>query len=463
MTTIVFLGPSLPLQTAKNILPDAWYHGPAQCGDIIKILRLNPQRLLLIDGLYEKTASIWHKELLLAIDNGVEVYGASSMGALRAAELQKFGMHGVGKIFQDYADGVLTDDDEVAVLHTASSSGFAVLNEAMVNIRMTIANAIQHKVISKNVGEQIISAAKQLHYPCRSLKAACDQLPRLTAKIKTTLLEWCKRGNYIDQKSQDAIQALTCLQNTDVKPAEKKSITAPTGFIRHLCRIVNTSVFNDDYDFLPESEKNLIALKNNNSQQFQLLSRFAELLATCYDIALGNVSNLEKSSDAFLESIIFRYKNDGSLCLIYNWLTTLLANIQNLEETVTQKIRWLELIYEVKYNTPAEKNILSGILSQYALLWTALIHLVNEKKVKISKIDLNKKLSEFLFKRNSSSKQEILQWLDNRLPVKEFNQLLVLYAYLQIIFFESRHDFLLKKPQVVLLNWIEIAYSVTRC
>ena len=48
---------------------------------------------------------------------GIHVYGAASIGALRAAELDAFGMRGIGRIYEDFREGVLEDDDEVAVLH----------------------------------------------------------------------------------------------------------------------------------------------------------------------------------------------------------------------------------------------------------------------------------------------------------------------------------------------------------
>src|SRR5688572_32760283 len=54
--------------------------------------------------------------------SGVRVFGAASMGALRAAELQPFGMIGVGQVFQAYRRGHLTDDDEVAVAHGPARS-----------------------------------------------------------------------------------------------------------------------------------------------------------------------------------------------------------------------------------------------------------------------------------------------------------------------------------------------------
>src|SRR3989338_1860747 len=96
---IVYLGPTLSLQEAQQILPDAYYLPPIRCGDILHALRWKPPTILIIDGYFEKTAAVWHKEILAALGQGVQVYGASSMGALRAAELNTFGMIGIGAIY----------------------------------------------------------------------------------------------------------------------------------------------------------------------------------------------------------------------------------------------------------------------------------------------------------------------------------------------------------------------------
>src|SRR5262245_57987284 len=116
--TVVFLGPSLPLDEARRLL-DARYRPPAAMGDGYRLVsaRPRPRRIAIIDGYFERMAAPWHKEILWALEHGVAVYGASSMGALRAAELEAFGMIGVGAIFADFRSGRLTDDDEVAVVH----------------------------------------------------------------------------------------------------------------------------------------------------------------------------------------------------------------------------------------------------------------------------------------------------------------------------------------------------------
>jgi hypothetical protein len=120
---VVFLGPSLAADEARRLLP-ARYVPPARCGDILRARRLEPRVIAVVDGLFGTTAAVWHKEILLALEDGRAVFGAASMGALRAAELAAFGMIGVGAIFEAYRDGRYTDDDEVAVAHGPATEGF---------------------------------------------------------------------------------------------------------------------------------------------------------------------------------------------------------------------------------------------------------------------------------------------------------------------------------------------------
>jgi hypothetical protein len=170
MQIIVFLGPTLSVRDARLIL-DAEYMPPARAGDIYNALSLDPHALVLIDGLFDQVPSVWHKEILFALANGFPVFGASSMGALRAAELHAFGMRGFGNVFQAYRDGVLDDDDEVAVTHGSAAERYVPLSEAMVNIRHGLAQARKSLVISAGTEVVLSTAAKRRFYPDRSWNA----------------------------------------------------------------------------------------------------------------------------------------------------------------------------------------------------------------------------------------------------------------------------------------------------
>src|SRR5262245_14019690 len=163
MTVCIFTGPTLPPTEAARVL-DAEYLPPAAIGDVYRAAQKRPWAIGIIDGFFESTPSVWHKEVLWTMDQGIHVFGASSMGALRAAELADFGMVGVGAIFEAYRDGLIEDDDEVAVVHGPSEMGHMQISEAMVNIRATIGKAAATGVVSPETAAALIGTAKALYY-----------------------------------------------------------------------------------------------------------------------------------------------------------------------------------------------------------------------------------------------------------------------------------------------------------
>jgi hypothetical protein len=168
---LVYLGPSLPLARAREILPEAIYHPPARQGDIVTdVVNLNPTHILLVDGSFRENLSPWHKELVYALQCVKAIYGAASMGALRASELDWLGMIGVGQIYNWYRDGVTEDDAEVAVSYAELPSGdYKCLTVPLVDIRAGV-NAVKD-----NKAEAFFAAAQKVNYMDRT-KQVCEQL-----------------------------------------------------------------------------------------------------------------------------------------------------------------------------------------------------------------------------------------------------------------------------------------------
>jgi hypothetical protein len=162
----VFLGPTLDWDSATRLGP-VTPHAPAAVGDIHRAVEDGVSSILLIDGYFRQVPSVQHKEILFALSSGVPVYGASSMGALRAAELAAFGMVGVGAIYQAYRQGELTDDDEVAVAHADAEHGFRALSTPMVTIRQLLADAVRAELLDPEDGDALTRLAKQLFYADR--------------------------------------------------------------------------------------------------------------------------------------------------------------------------------------------------------------------------------------------------------------------------------------------------------
>lgn len=167
MSTIIFLGPTLAHEAARQRL-SATYLPPASQGDVLRALQGGATRIGIIDGYFNHVPSVWHKEILLALEQGVPVYGAASMGALRAAELHGFGMQGVGRVFEWYRDGALTDDDEVAVVHGSGEDGYRQLSEALVNVREHLSAAVSSESVTASFAASLFAIAQGLFYRERS-------------------------------------------------------------------------------------------------------------------------------------------------------------------------------------------------------------------------------------------------------------------------------------------------------
>ncbi len=212
MSIVIFTGPTLSAADARGEL-DAEYRPPAAQGDVYRAAQMAPQIIGIIDGYFERVPAVWHKEILWAMSQGIHVFGSASMGALRAAELVDFGMEGVGAVFEMYRDGILEDDDEVAVVHTTDEFGFRAGSEAMVDIRRTLARATDDGVLSASTAAAIQSLAKSMFYPDRNyqliVKRAAEQnLPR--AEL-SAMVDWLPTGR-ASQKRADALLMLRVIR-----------------------------------------------------------------------------------------------------------------------------------------------------------------------------------------------------------------------------------------------------------
>jgi len=198
----VFLGPTLSHDEAGNLLA-AEYLGPAAHGEVLRAALRRPRAIVLVDGLFERVPAVWHKEILFALSEGVHVYGAASMGALRAAELDTFGMRGVGGVYRAYAEGVLEDDDEVAVAHADADHGFRALSDSMVDVRATLDAAVGDGVVTEAAAAVILGRVKATFYADRLLVAALDAGDEEHERLRQWLpTHWVRR------KREDALALL---------------------------------------------------------------------------------------------------------------------------------------------------------------------------------------------------------------------------------------------------------------
>ena len=224
--TIVFSGPTLKPSEVKAHDASFEAPGPAACGSIYRAVVAGFRRIALVDGYFDQRLPVWHKEVLFALESGCEVFGAASQGALRAAELDSFGMTGVGTIYQWFRDGVLEDDDEVAVLHELAETDYRVRSVAMVNFRATFSRLGERGLMSRAAIDSLLRISKGLHYSARSfpqLLANMKSHPELQSAVGTLSAYLGERfQNAVNLKREDAFALLERLGNVE-PPIERRS------------------------------------------------------------------------------------------------------------------------------------------------------------------------------------------------------------------------------------------------
>ncbi|MBI4220149.1 MAG: hypothetical protein HY682_08415 [Chloroflexi bacterium] len=314
MTVVVFLGPSLPVEDARRVL-DAIYLPPACQGDLLSaVLKYRPAAVGLIDGVFHQSLSVWHKEILDALDKGIQVYGAASMGALRAAETARFGTIGVGEIYRRYAAGELEDDDEVAVAQAGPDAAYRALSDAMVNIRATLQEAVRREIVDRESARRIEDIAKRLYFPERRI-GRCLDLAETQGVPRQTIdrLKDFVREGYIDLKRQDAVLLLRTLRDRaktrgarpDPKPPRAmffeilkntdRSVTTEYGDIDLLSVVTHAAIseaFFDDVTFAAHNRRiallfsSLTGIKPNEQEVERATSRFRSRYALDDESAL---------------------------------------------------------------------------------------------------------------------------------------------------------------------------------
>jgi len=204
------LGPSLPPEEAKYILSsdkkrEVVYAPPIRRGDIPKAVSEGFGIIGIIDGVFFRESAASPREIMEVLKSDVKIYGASSMGALRASELDRYGMIGIGKIYQWYRDGTLNSDDEVAL--SFDSEEFIPISEPLVNIRETIKKATNQNIISLEESEIILKSAKSLYFPERRWDKIIKNSENALEKRLLDFSVFVK-NNRVDIKKEDAMLLL---------------------------------------------------------------------------------------------------------------------------------------------------------------------------------------------------------------------------------------------------------------
>jgi hypothetical protein len=229
----LFVGPSLPDAGRLVGDHDVTVVPPIAAGDLLALGLARDDRVGIVDGYFHQARAIPHKEIMAVLAAGVDVLGAASMGALRAAELGPWGMRGIGGIYAAYRDGELVGDDEVTLLHGPAEEGYRHLSAPLVNLRATLGAAARAGQCSARTADRLVEALRTVPYRDRSCRRLPDHAEAvgLDRASAVRLMEYCL-ANQVDRKRSDAEQLLAELTAEAARSPTPRSAPHRTIYLR---------------------------------------------------------------------------------------------------------------------------------------------------------------------------------------------------------------------------------------
>jgi len=232
---VIFAGPSFGanIERLRGKYPSIAFRGPAARGDILQAVQDGARAIGIVDGYFGEMPSVWHKEILYALQRDVVVVGGASMGALRAAECSAFGMVGLGSIYEDYADGRLVDDEAVALVHAPEELGWLPLSIPWVDFQPTIDVLYRKGALSLGEHKMLLLAGRSVHFSERTYPKVVEGCTFSSAGRAKEILRLIRAGK-IERKRLDAELVLQHLQEVEFGTRERDWGFAATSHWEHL-------------------------------------------------------------------------------------------------------------------------------------------------------------------------------------------------------------------------------------
>ena len=205
----VYAGLSADLATVHSILPDALYAPPVQRGNILADIRSGVNGILILDGLFHQALSVSPSEIMDALRRGIRVFGASSMGALRAVELESYGMVGVGEVFEYIRNADAFRDDFVGQVFIDEWPQIQQASVTYVEFDINLKTLLCRRRISRTTYDLLCALYAELHYAERDLRTLAARIRRRSRNPEADLrAATCALSTMARPKHRDARNAL---------------------------------------------------------------------------------------------------------------------------------------------------------------------------------------------------------------------------------------------------------------
>jgi len=265
----VFAGPSISKDEILSRLPNCIILPPVKAADLLKLLSdttcPRPSHVHIIDGFFYSKPSVRHKEIIHCLRQGITVSGSSSMGALRASELDSYGMVGIGRIYEYYSKTPISSDGDVALSHLPDEP-YSPLTIPLINIRLSLDDLVNNSEISQSHKDLILNDCANIHFTERTKKS----VKNLTS-VQThfpDFVDYIKDWKYMDATlSLDQLSDLSLFQRQHLSDIDYRSLPGGANLLNYFL----DSIFLRNPDSRPVD-------RNDISQLFDALNLQSALL-----------------------------------------------------------------------------------------------------------------------------------------------------------------------------------------
>jgi hypothetical protein len=189
----LFAGPTLSRarEHTELSLDDVDVRPPVVRGDVARLIADSPPgRLAIVDGYFHlHNLSVGHAELREAVSAGWQVWGLSSMGALRAAEMHQLGVRGFGRVFEMYRDRPDLRDDEVALLH-GPDEPYPEVTEPLIHIRVALPALVEAGGLDDSDAGAVLAELMGMWFGERSLARVRELVLARPSAVPATVDAW---------------------------------------------------------------------------------------------------------------------------------------------------------------------------------------------------------------------------------------------------------------------------------
>lgn len=204
---VLFAGPSLP--PALPVTAGVAIARPAGRGDIARLVaRRRPGVLALADGVFHQTLAVGHAELRDAVTAGWQVWGLSSLGAIRACEMRYLGMRGYGTVYRRFVADPDFSDDEVALLHSPDPP-YRPVSEPMIHLRIGLDALVDRGLLTGVRRRALVARLSKQWYGDRTLGEVKAWLLDAQPESASTIERWVREFPRFRAKVLDVERFLT--------------------------------------------------------------------------------------------------------------------------------------------------------------------------------------------------------------------------------------------------------------